>query len=260
MKGLDVFINGFTFEKNHTAFDLPVPRGARGFYLFGDMAGQNLVEGGVQPAIIGSPTHPTAYSTRFTANDFIDTLLAETPDISYFAVGKMYANPDSPDWRSEWVGNYSAKIGNINLPGSGLVLEAKTAQAQIVGASFTGVSGASSNPNVTVLPIEANLPTNIETAVWRAMYGSVSATGDKKRVIKDFTRSVSAQKDIVPGNVRDMRNTATIRIGRGGADSNAQMDTELMMVVVFETVLTDAEQIGMWNYAQLWASRFGLSL
>lgn len=260
MNGIETMISGFEFQNSHAYFDLPVPRGCRGFYLFGDMLGKNLVDGGVQPAIVGAPLRETAYSTRFTANDFIDTLLAETPDASYFAVGKMYANPDSADWRSEWVGNYSATIGNLNLPGSGLVMEAKTAQAQMVGGSFSGVQGTSSNPNVALLPKEAGLPTNIETGVWRVMYGSVSATGDKKRLIKDLTRNVTAEKDIVAGNVRDMRNTTTLRIGRGGADSNAKMDTELMMVVVFETVLTDEEQQKQLAYAHLWASKFGLAL
>uniref|UniRef100_UPI0013DD616C hypothetical protein n=1 Tax=Stenotrophomonas maltophilia TaxID=40324 RepID=UPI0013DD616C len=88
------------------------------------------------------------------------------------------------------------------------------------------VPGTSSNPNVAVLQKEAGLPTNIETGVWRVMYGSVSATGDKKRIVKDMTRNVTAEKDIVAGNVRDMRNTTTLRIGRGGDDSNAKMDTE----------------------------------
>lgn len=260
MNGIETLISGFDFQNSHAYFDLPVPRGCRGFYLFGDMLGKNLVDGGVQPVTVGSPVRATAYSTRFTANDFIDTMLAETPDASYFAIGKMYANPDGLEWRSEWVGNYAATIGNVNLPGSGLVFEAKTAQAQMVGGSFSGVPGTSSNPNVAVLPKEAGLPTNIETGVWRVMYGSVSATGDKKRIIRDMTRNVTAEKDIVAGNVRDMRNTTTLRIGRGGDDSNAKMDTELMMVVVFDTVLTSDEQQQQLNYGLLWASKFGLAL
>ncbi|MGT5484981.1 hypothetical protein ACRWFD_26420, partial [Escherichia coli] len=72
------------------------------------------------------------------------------------------------------------------------------------------------------------------------------------------TKSTQASQALVSGNVRDLRNTATLRIGTRGPSGTTVATTEIMLAMLWDRALTNAEEASMYAYIQSYALRRGI--
>lgn len=248
--------------------NVPVMDGLLGVW-FGGSKGKwyNQILGGVQPSVIGAPANPTEYSSQFSSAAYIDTGIAEQENMTMLIVGKTYAPTSS---RMQFFGNYNQNTtdggASITANGSGIVFEASGTQ-QMLSASYSGVAGATSNPNTAILAAESGLATSLPAAgddSWRAILGKVDGAGAAgtagNRYIKNLTKGMLAAQALVSGNVRDRRNKATLRIGTQGPNGNATAATEIMLAMLWNRALTNSEETLMYSYIQGYASRRGITV
>ena len=248
--------------------NVPVMSGLLGVW-FGGSKGKwyNQIQGGVQPSVIGTPVNTTEYSSQFSSSAYIDTGIAEQSNMTLLVIAKVYA-PTSG--RMQLFGNYNQNTTDgstsVTANGSGIVFEASGIQ-QMLGASYTGVAGATSNPNTAVLAAESGLATSLSAAgdaSWRAMLGKIDGAGAAgtagNRYIKNLTKGTLATAALVSGNVRDLRNKANLRIGTQGPNGNATAATEIMAAMLWNRALTNAEEAQMYAYIKSYASRRGITV
>nr|WP_310616919.1 hypothetical protein [Pantoea cypripedii] len=248
--------------------NVPVMDGLLGVWFGGSQGGwYNQISGGVQPSIVGTPTSTTEYSSQMSTTSYVDTGIAEQANMTMLVVGKVYAPTSS---RMQFFGNYNQNTTDsgtsITANGAGIVFEAAGTQ-EMVGSSYTGVAGASSNPNIAILTAESGLATSLSAAgdsSWRAMLGKIDGLGAAgtagNRYIKNLTKGTSVSTALVSGNVRDLRNTATLRIGTQGPNGNATAATEIMLAMLWNRALTNAEEAQMYAYIKSYASRRGITV
>lgn len=245
--------------------NVPVMDGLQGVW-FGGSKGLwvNQVAGGVQPTIVGTPNHVTEYSSQLSLTNYIDTNIAEMANPTMIVVAKIYAPQTVRLPLFTNFNNVITESGNsVTAQGCGIVFEAVGTQ-QMVGASYTGVAGTASNANSAVLTAESGLPTSLAAADntwWRAILGKIDGTGVSgtagNRYVKNLTKSTQASQALVSGNVRDLRNTATLRIGTRGPSGTTVATTEIMLAMLWNRALTNAEEASMYAYIKEYASRPG---
>ncbi|MBZ7499725.1 hypothetical protein FMJ36_17160 [Klebsiella michiganensis] len=248
--------------------NLPVMDGILGAWFGGSKgAWVNQISGGQQPTIVGTPTHLNEYSSQFSTTAYIDTNIAETASMTLLIVAKIYAPTSS---RMQFLGNFSNSVtdggSTVAVNGSGIVVEA-AGTLEMVGASYSGVAGAASSGNAAILAAESGLKTSLaatDNTDWRAFMGKIDTAGAAgtagNRYIKNLTKGMSATQALVAGNVRDLRNTATQRIGTRGPAGNANAATAIMMAMMWNRALTSAEETAMYSYVQSYAARRGISV
>lgn len=250
--------------------NLPVMDGLLGCW-FGGSKGlwSNQVAGGTQPTIVGTPVHDTEYSSQLSLANYIDTNITAPANQTMMVVAKIYA-PTTAAVRLPLFTNFNNVITDggvsVTAQGSGLVFEPAGTQ-QMIGASYTGVAGAASNANVAVLAAESGLPTSLAAADntwWRTILGKIDGLGVAgtagNRYIKNLTKGTQASQALVSGNVRDLRNTATLRIGTRGPSGSTVATTEIMLAMLWNRALTNAEESLMYNYIQNYADRRGITV
>ncbi len=268
--GAGIIAKGVNAQAFSIGLNLPVMDGLLGCW-FGGTKGMwiNQVPGGTPSTLVGNPVHVTEYSSRMDINNYVDTNIRETANLTLLVISKIYA-PTTANVRLPLFTNFNQNItdaGNsIVAQGSGLVFEPAGTQ-QMVGASYSGVAGSASNANVAVLPAESGLPTSLAAADdtwWRAMLGKIDGAGVSgaagNRYIKNLTKGTQASQALVSGNVRDLRNTATLRIGTRGPSGTTVATTEIMMAMLWNRALTNAEEASMYAYIQSYAGRRGITV
>ena len=250
--------------------NLPIMNGLIGAYYGGSKGiWKNQVIGGTPITLIGSPNHVTEYSSQMDLNNYVDTNIAETPDMTMLVVAKIYA-PTTVGVRFPLFCNFNKDItdgGNsITALGAGLVFES-TGTQQMVGASYSGVAGASSNANVAVLAAESGLATSLAAAgntSWRAILGKIDGAGASgasgARYVKNLTKGTQASQPLAAGNVRDLRNNATLRIGTRGPSGATVATTEIMLALLWNRALTVSEEKDMYNYLKNYAANRGITI
>ncbi|MCS6696831.1 hypothetical protein M4789_10205 [Klebsiella pneumoniae subsp. pneumoniae] len=250
--------------------NVPVMDGLLGVW-FGGSKGLwvNQVAGGAPSTLVGNPVHVTEYSSRMDINNYVDTNIRETANMTQLVISKIYA-PTTAGVRLPLFTNFNNVITDggvsVTAQGSGLVFEPAGTQ-QMVGASYSGVAGSASNANVAVLAAESGLPTSLAAADdtwWRAMLGKIDGTGVSgpagNRYVKNLTKGTQASQALVSGNVRDLRNTATQRIGTRGPSGTTVATTEVMLAMLWDRALTNAEEASMYAYVQSYAGRRGITI
>ena len=246
--------------------NLPVMDGILGCWLGGSKGRwANQVAGGAQPLIIGTPNHVTEYSSQLSTVNYIDTNIAEPENMTMLVVAKVYAPTTQ---RMQFFGNYNQNKTDggttITANGSGLVIESAGTQVYL-SSSYTGVAGAASNANGVVMTAESGLATslaNADSTSWRAYSGKTDGAGAigtaGMRYLKNLTKGASNSLALATGNVRDLRNSATLRIGTRGPNGNAEAPTEIMMAMLWDRPLTNDEEAEMYSYIQSYADRRGI--
>ncbi|HHI2234269.1 hypothetical protein LVT66_26220 [Klebsiella pneumoniae] len=268
--GAGIIAKGVNAQAFSIGLNLPVMDGLLGCW-FGGTKGMwiNQVPGGTPSTLVGNPVHVTEYSSRMDINNYVDTNIRETANLTQLVISKIYA-PTTANVRLPLFTNFNQNIsdaGNsIVAQGSGLVFEPAGTQ-QMVGASYSGVAGSASNANVAVLPAESGLPTSLAAADdtwWRAMLGKIDGAGVSgaagNRYIKNLTKGTQASKVLAAGNVRDLRNTATQRIGTRGPAGTTVATTEMMLAMYWDRALTSAEEAAIYAWTKDYAFRRGIAL
>lgn len=262
--GAGIIAKGVNAQAFSIGINLPVMDGLLGCW-FGGSKGlwANQLAGGTQPTIVGTPVHVSEYSSQLSLVNYIDTNIVAPANHTMLVVAKIYA-PTTAGVRLPLFTNFNNVItdGGVSViaQGSGLVFEPAGTQ-QMVGASYSGVAGSASNANVAVLAAESGLPTSLAAAdntSWRAILGKIDGLGVSgtagNRYIKNLTKGTQATQALAAGNVRDMRNTATQRIGTRGPSGTTVATTEVMLAMLWDRALTNTEEALIYervkNYAQ----------
>lgn len=259
MPGITLTAKNASFQSNSVGYVPPVPRGLVGMYFFGSNAkNKNYAPGGPAASVIGIPAAQTSYSSRLGPAGYIDTGIAETTDLTIFAVARRYSNAQrqviAGNWRSRDVTN------TFDAQGCGLVCEA-AGTVTGVAASYTGVAGSASNANTANTPSDGGVTSDINTAPWRALMLKIDTTGTGLRTALDKTAGTGVSAAMVGGNVRDLRNPTSLRVGNGGVlVQSATVQCELMMVAIANVAWTADEEAAFYAYAKAYASRRGITI
>ncbi|STV65373.1 Uncharacterised protein [Klebsiella pneumoniae] len=96
------------------------------------------------------------------------------------------------------------------------------------------------------------------------MLGKIDGTGVSgaagNRYIKNLTKGTQASQALAAGNVRDLRNTATQRIGTRGPAGTTVATTEMMLAMYWDRALTSAEEAAIYAWAKDYAGRRNISV
>lgn len=265
LSGIAKNVNAQSFSMG---VNLPVMNGVVGAWFGGSKGGwANQIVGGQQPTIVGTPSHVTEFSSRFSTTAYINTNIAETPGMTLLVVAKIYAPGSS---RMQFLGNYANSVtesgSTITVSGAGIVIESSGA-VEMVGSSYSGVSGSESNSNAAVLSPGSGLKSSLDTTTnsdYRAFMGKIDNTGAigtaGNRYIKNLTGGVSVTQAQTAGNVRDLRNAKSLRIGTRGVAGNANAPTEMMLAIMWNRALNASEEALMYNYVRNYSSRRGITV
>ena len=93
-------VMGDSIFSTGVSIDVPVSDGLVSFGLGGDMLGINLVEGGVQPTIVGSPLRMDAKSSKLGNFGYLDLNINETENFTYISVNKIWTPTGLRDRKS----------------------------------------------------------------------------------------------------------------------------------------------------------------
>lgn len=233
---------------------LPVMSGLALASFDGLFSGLNQLRGGVAMSVAGTPVKQTDFTTLYTINNFLRTNLLEAQDMTFFSVFRVYASGASGN--SIVVGNYPGT--DTSKPGSSIGMTG-SGQVFFQSASYNAGTGLANN-QVVLSPLEASMPTTATTGMWRCYAGRVDSTG---AVTTAGTRSVfnlttAAKNDgaIIAGNVRDLRNTGIMNIGRGQGPTQSTVEDKVMMsTLIYNRALSDTEIATMYQYLQGYAQR-----
>lgn len=243
---LDLIMGDTIFESG-IHIDLPVADGCLTFGLGGNLFGLNLVEGGVQPEVKGSPTKIDSYSTLLGPAGYLDLKIKESENFTYFAVFKLWNSGTGGN--SQLIGTFQdyAADGVTPVVGSGIVLEAP-GYRDVVCSTYDGASGSSAANNNVITDV-SDLPTTEAAASWRCLVacydgigGVYSPTGAARtKRIFDKTVGKSAGGTIAAGLYRDMRSNGTIRVGNTNARIAQSRSLAYMGHAFYNRQLTQGE-------------------
>lgn len=244
-------VMGDTVFSSGISIDLPVMDGLTSFGLGGDMLGINLVEGGVQPTIIGNPTRMDAVSSKLGGKfGYLDLNVKESESYTYICVNKIW----TPVGLSacQLIGTFqTTSATGVTVAGSGLIMEAngyRTAVASVYDGTPGGATVISDNISVT--NGTSPPPATEDAATWRFLAAIYDGNGDfgsgetasKRRYIIDKTVGITLNRrnaDLTM--IRDLRGKDNIRVGNMASRLTQNSSTIMGAYAVYNRALTAAE-------------------
>ena len=241
-------IMGDTIFKTGIGIDLPVTNGLLSFGLAGNLLGVNLVENGIAPTIVGSPTKLDDYTSLLGPSGYLDlNILDNNESFTYISIAKLWNSNSGGN--SQLIGtfqNYAAD-GTTSVAGSGLVFEA-TGLRDTICSAYDGTPTGASGANNVFINDTSDLPTTEAAASWRCLVGCYDANGvyntgavARTKRIFDKTVAKSNSNTLAAGLVRDLRGTSTIRVGTVGPRVSQTKSFAHMGYAYYNRQLTQTE-------------------
>lgn len=241
-------IMGDSIFKTGIGIDLPVTDGLKSFGLCGNLFGVNLVDGGVAPTIVGTPTKIDDYTTLLGPGGYLDLNILDNSDsFTYFSIAKLWNSGSGGN--SQLIGtfqNYAAD-GTTAVAGSGIVFEAAGLR-DVICSTYDGTPTGASSANNTFINDASDLPTTEATASWRCLVGSYDSTGVyasgatvRTKRIFDKTAGKSSSGTVATGLQRDLRGTSGIRVGNTGPRISQTKSFAHMGYAYYNRQLTQTE-------------------
>ncbi|NCJ10791.1 hypothetical protein GW643_10350 [Serratia marcescens] len=243
-------VMGDSIFSTGVSIDVPVSDGLVSFGLGGDMLGINLVEGGVQPTIVGNPIRIDAKSSKLGNFGYLDLNIHETENFTYISVNKIW----TPTGLSacNLIGTFQTTSDTgVTVAGSGLIMEANGYRTSVASVYDGTPSGATViSDNISVTNGTSPPPATEDTATWRFLAAIYDGNGDfgsgetanKRRYIIDKTVGATLNRrnaDLTM--VRDLRGKDTIRVGNMGSRLIQNSTTIMGAYAVYNRALPAAE-------------------
>ena len=212
--------------------------------IYGRGLAKNFAKNGVDAVVSGSPVIDNHFA-KFTANDFIDTVVANTKEATLIVIAKRKVETRRQFLISSYLGDKN--FGRSLLIGSG-------AGALTVYSHYAGVNGSGEQTNLSYTAYF--VPDHLDGT---PAFLCGKDTG-KTLIVSDVTGSKSDSRT-ASGTLESFVNPAlTYMIGRSHNNAEIPGDNEIAAALIFDRALSDAEIAAIYAYFQGYFARRGISI
>ncbi|HBR8416434.1 TPA: hypothetical protein L9563_001834 [Klebsiella pneumoniae subsp. pneumoniae] len=212
--------------------------------IYGRGLAKNFAKNGVDAVVSGSPVIDNHFA-KFTANDFIDTGIANTKEATLIVIAKRKVETRRQFLISSYLGDRN--FGRSVLIGSG-------AGALTIYSHYAGVNGSGVETSLSYTAYFVPDPLDGSPA-----FLCGRDTGNTLTV-SDVTGSKSDSRT-ASGTLESFVNPAlTYMIGRSHNNAEIPGDNEIAAALIFDRALSDAEITAIYAYFQGYFARRGISI